>query len=220
MLGPTEPSVPFLLWQLLFLVQYIFSYGTAYRLTKKGGDNGLALFGWMLLLSLASYVPGLGIFLWFKFKKKSDDFYTDSQPLTPQYSSFNGGGTNTEPSYDNMNNSYNNSFNNSNDNAYNNSFPTSNDNGYNNSYNNPGENSYNNSYNSPNDNAYNNSYNNSASFTPPGAAYAEQAAPPPYTTPYQSPNMNQFQDNSAMKQCQLCHNQYNAEYLNCPNCGS
>jgi len=43
-----------------------FGYGTAYRLTRDGGDNGVALFGWMILMNLVSLIPGLGFFLWHK----------------------------------------------------------------------------------------------------------------------------------------------------------
>jgi hypothetical protein len=56
------------LWQVITVVQSILSYGTAYRLTKNGGDNGVSLFGWLFVLNLASMVPGLGIYLWFKYK--------------------------------------------------------------------------------------------------------------------------------------------------------
>ncbi len=52
----------------LYVVQIFFAYGTAYRLTKRGGDNGIALFGWMLLMIFASIIPGLGIYLWAKNK--------------------------------------------------------------------------------------------------------------------------------------------------------
>ena len=54
------------LWYLVMLVQVFMGYGTAYRLTKKGGDNGVALFGWVFVISLASLIPGLGIYLWVK----------------------------------------------------------------------------------------------------------------------------------------------------------
>lgn len=52
------------------MVQGILAYGTAYRLTKNGGDNGVALFGWFFLMGLASMVPGLGIYLWLKYKEE------------------------------------------------------------------------------------------------------------------------------------------------------
>ena len=56
------------LWYITVGVQEILAYGTAYRLTKKGGDNGAALFGWFFAMSLASLVPGLGIYLWYKYR--------------------------------------------------------------------------------------------------------------------------------------------------------
>lgn len=58
----------FLLWQLIIIVQGLFSYGTAYRLTRDGGDNGVSLFGWFFVLQFASLIPGLGIYLWFKYR--------------------------------------------------------------------------------------------------------------------------------------------------------
>lgn len=57
-----------LLWQIITFVQSVFSYGTAYRLAKNGGDNGVSLWGWLFLLNLASLIPGLGIYLWFKYR--------------------------------------------------------------------------------------------------------------------------------------------------------
>ena len=56
------------LWQVLIAVQVCFGYGTAYRLTKKGGDNGVSLFGWLLVMNLAAIIPGLGIYLWQKYR--------------------------------------------------------------------------------------------------------------------------------------------------------
>jgi len=55
-------------WNALFIVQVFLGYGTAYRLTKRGGDSGVALFGWLLVMVLASLVPGLGIWLYVKYK--------------------------------------------------------------------------------------------------------------------------------------------------------
>ncbi|MDR0273247.1 MAG: hypothetical protein LBI27_08035 [Clostridiales bacterium] len=58
----------YIVWYFITIIQMFFSYGTAYRLTKNGGDNGIALFGWMFVLSLASMIPFLGIYLWFKYR--------------------------------------------------------------------------------------------------------------------------------------------------------
>ena len=57
-----------ILWYIVSIVQSFLAFGTAYRLTKNGGDNGVSLWGWMLVINLASLIPGLGIYLWFKFK--------------------------------------------------------------------------------------------------------------------------------------------------------
>ncbi|MCL2444201.1 MAG: hypothetical protein FWD13_12170 [Treponema sp.] len=51
-------------WYVIFFIQTFMSYGTAYRWTKRGGDNGIALFGWFIVLGFASLIPGLGIALW------------------------------------------------------------------------------------------------------------------------------------------------------------
>ena len=59
----------FLTWYVLAFVQLFMGYGTAYRTTKMGGDNGVALVGWILVFSMAALVPGLGIYLWNKSKK-------------------------------------------------------------------------------------------------------------------------------------------------------
>ena len=57
------------IWWAIIIVQSFFAYGTAYRLTKKGGDNGVALFGWLLLMNLAASIPGLGIWLWLRHRE-------------------------------------------------------------------------------------------------------------------------------------------------------
>ena len=56
------------LWYIVSVVQSFLAFGTAYRLTKNGGDNGVSLWGWMLVLGAVSWIPGLGIYLWFKFR--------------------------------------------------------------------------------------------------------------------------------------------------------
>lgn len=64
----TNMEILVILWQLIAMVQGFFSYGTAYRLTKNGGDNGVSLFGWFFALQLASWIPGLGMYLWYKYR--------------------------------------------------------------------------------------------------------------------------------------------------------
>lgn len=55
--------------KIIIAIQGFLLYGTAYRLTKNGGDNGVALFCWFFLIGLASAIPGLGIYLWMKHKE-------------------------------------------------------------------------------------------------------------------------------------------------------
>jgi len=77
-------GIIFVIWYIIVMVQTFLAYGTAYRLTKLNGDNGVSLFGWMLLMSLASAIPGLGIFLWYRFRDaeqyqpKRERFYNDN----------------------------------------------------------------------------------------------------------------------------------------------
>jgi len=63
-----------LLWYIMVIAQTFFGYGSAYRLTKKGGDNGVALWGWMFLMGLAALIPGLGIYIWVKSKDEDDGY--------------------------------------------------------------------------------------------------------------------------------------------------
>jgi len=50
------------------MIQAFLGFGTAYRLTKNGGDNGVSLFGWMFLMQLVSVIPGLGIYIYIRCK--------------------------------------------------------------------------------------------------------------------------------------------------------
>ena len=59
-------SIIWLIWYVIYVVQLCLSLGTAYRATKNGGDNGVALFGWLFVYGLASMIPGLGYYFWKK----------------------------------------------------------------------------------------------------------------------------------------------------------
>lgn len=58
-----------LAWTVFYYVQQFLAFGTAYRAAKRGGDNGVSLFGWLIVYSLAAFVPGLGVYLWSKGKE-------------------------------------------------------------------------------------------------------------------------------------------------------
>ena len=59
-----------LAWEALYVVQVLLAYGTAYRRTKRGGDSGVALFGWMLVYSIVAVIPFLGVYLWSRSKNQ------------------------------------------------------------------------------------------------------------------------------------------------------
>lgn len=74
--GLGGPEIPYLLVLVLFciwIIQAFLNYGTAYRLTSANGRNGVSLFGWWLGLSLASIIPGIGIYLWKKYRGKKKE---------------------------------------------------------------------------------------------------------------------------------------------------
>jgi len=56
------------LWYLIVLIQSLLAYGTAYRLAKQNGDNGVSLWGWLILMQLAAIIPGLGFYFWKKYQ--------------------------------------------------------------------------------------------------------------------------------------------------------
>ena len=58
-----------MIWYVVIIIQSILAYGTAYRKTKANGDNGVSLFGWMIVYGLAAIVPFLGYYLWKKSKE-------------------------------------------------------------------------------------------------------------------------------------------------------
>ena len=62
-------------WYAIVMVQTFMSYGTAYRKTKRGGDDGITLFGWLIAMGLAAMIPGLGIYLWKKERRKEAGYY-------------------------------------------------------------------------------------------------------------------------------------------------
>jgi hypothetical protein len=60
--------VIYLIWSIIYVIQAFFGYGTAYRFTRDRGNNGVALVGWLIVFTLAAIVPGLGIYLWAKYR--------------------------------------------------------------------------------------------------------------------------------------------------------
>lgn len=62
----------FVVWQITIVLQMFFGFGTAYRLTRDGGDNGASLFGWLFAMNLAAIIPGLGFYIWNKYRDENN----------------------------------------------------------------------------------------------------------------------------------------------------
>ncbi|MCL2361740.1 MAG: hypothetical protein FWC73_08015 [Defluviitaleaceae bacterium] len=60
------------IWYIVLIIQMFLGYGTAYRLTRDGGDNGASLFGWLFAIGLAAIIPGLGFYLWNKYRDENN----------------------------------------------------------------------------------------------------------------------------------------------------
>lgn len=54
------------IWAFVFVIQFFLGFGTAYRCTKKGNDNGTGLFIYLIGFSFAALVPGLGLHYYIK----------------------------------------------------------------------------------------------------------------------------------------------------------
>ena len=83
------------IWLAVVVYQACLGYGTAYRLTKMGADNGTALFGWIFVTSLAALVPGLGFYIWNKYKNidvPEDKFLADADGSSKPATLRNSGG--------------------------------------------------------------------------------------------------------------------------------
>lgn len=81
--GSIATNLLLALYVACYAVQYYLAFGTAYRRTKRGGDNGLVLFGWLMVYWLAALVPGLGAYLWFRSNGDAD-LQTQKVPKEPQ----------------------------------------------------------------------------------------------------------------------------------------
>ena len=54
------------LWAIMYVIQAFLAYGTAYRCTKNGNDNGFGLFVYLIAFSFAALIPGLGLHYYIK----------------------------------------------------------------------------------------------------------------------------------------------------------
>lgn len=50
-----------IIWAIFYIVQFFLAFGTAYRCAKRGADNGVSLFIYLLSFTMVAFVPGLGL---------------------------------------------------------------------------------------------------------------------------------------------------------------
>ena len=71
-------------WYIMSIVQILLAYGTTYRaITKEEGNNGVTLFFWLLVYTLAGLIPFLGIYLYYKSKKW--ETFSDQELVCEKY---------------------------------------------------------------------------------------------------------------------------------------
>lgn len=56
------------LWLIIYFIQIILGFQMAYWRTKQGGDNGIALIGWLFAFYIIAFVPGMGIYRYFQYR--------------------------------------------------------------------------------------------------------------------------------------------------------
>ncbi len=65
----------FLVLEVIYAVQVFLGMGTAYRMTKTHGDNGISLYGYLIVFTLAAIIPGLGFYFWKKYRYLGSEDY-------------------------------------------------------------------------------------------------------------------------------------------------
>lgn len=59
-------SVLLIAWAIIYALQAFLAFGTAYRCTKYGSDNGVGLFIYLIGFGFAALIPGLGLHYYIK----------------------------------------------------------------------------------------------------------------------------------------------------------
>lgn len=76
--------VVFIVWAIIYILQLFLAFGTAYRCTKNGNDNGVGLFIYLLGFSFAALVPGLGLHYYIKHLPPKIIIQQNVQNVQPQ----------------------------------------------------------------------------------------------------------------------------------------
>ena len=58
-----------IIWAIFYIVQFFLAFGTAYRCAKRGADNGVSLFIYLLGFTMVAFVPGLGLHYYIKYMR-------------------------------------------------------------------------------------------------------------------------------------------------------
>lgn len=73
-----------LIWFVFFVVQLFLAFGTAYRCTKRGNDNGVGLFIYLIGYSFAALIPGLGLHYYIRYLPPKQVIVQQQVRLTPE----------------------------------------------------------------------------------------------------------------------------------------
>ena len=76
--------IVFIVWAIIFVLQVFLAFGTAYRCTKNGNDNGVGLFIYLLGFIFAAIIPGLGLHYYIKHLPPKIIIKQNVQNVQPQ----------------------------------------------------------------------------------------------------------------------------------------
>lgn len=69
-----------IVWAIIYVLQSFLAFGTAYRCTKYGSDNGVGLFIYLIGFGFAALVPGLGLHYYIKHLQPKIIIQQQQQP--------------------------------------------------------------------------------------------------------------------------------------------
>ena len=67
-------------WAIIYVLQSFLAFGTAYRCTKYGSDNGVGLFIYLIGFGFAALIPGLGLHYYIKHLSPKVIIQQQAQP--------------------------------------------------------------------------------------------------------------------------------------------
>lgn len=73
-----------LIWFVFFVIQLFLAFGTAYRCTKRGNDNGVGLFIYLIGYFFAALIQGLGLYYYIRYLPPKQVIVQQQVHLTPE----------------------------------------------------------------------------------------------------------------------------------------